>query len=193
MLKIDEGFPWVMWPNNLVDNFVIDPANRIFDYDGNYQFYITFSFDNDITKKSTLFSKLPSYLGIDLDENGFTFIYTYQDGTTEYETVSNKWETKRIYSFCVSKKDEILSIHLDGLLLFSIKLKQKLALNDNSHIIFGAGNFPKNNFNLNYFSVILYRVTIMKEGNEIAHHNFDKFIHNKSFDNTNNCNFIYKI
>lgn len=193
MLKIDEGAPWVMWPNNLVDNFVTEPANQIFDYGGNYQFHITFSFENDIIKRSTLFSKLPSYLGIDLDENGFTFIYTYECGTTEYEIIPNKWEINRIYHFCITKKDEILSIYLDDLLLFTIKLKQKLASNDNSHIIFGAGNFPKNNFNLNYFSVILYRVTIMKEGKEIAHHNFDKFIHNKSFDNTNNCNFIYKI
>lgn len=193
MLKIKEGEPWVMWPNNLVDNFVDDPANRIFDYDGEFDFTIKFSFEEEITKRSTLFSKLPSYLGIDLDENGFTFILTYDNGETEYITNPYKWKTNKEYTFKISKRKKVLNVYLNETLIFSEYLKSKLASDSNSHIIFGAGNFPRNNFNLNYFFVILYELLIVKDGKILSHHTFDKFIHNKSFDNSNNCNFIYKI
>lgn len=77
--------------------------------------------------------------------------------------------------------------------MFNEFLKNKLASDDISHIIFGAGNFPKNDFNLNYFPVILHNVEIVKEKELISKHDFEIFIHDKSLDLTNNCNFIYKI
>jgi hypothetical protein len=77
--------------------------------------------------------------------------------------------------------------------IFFKLLLNKLGGDDNSHIIFGSGNFPKNGFNLNYISLILVEVEVEKDGVVISRHNFNKFIHNKSFDLTNNCNFINKI
>lgn len=193
MLKIKEGEPWVMWPNNLVDNFIEFPANKIFDYDGNFDFKVVFEFETPITKKCSLFSKLPDYVGIDLEEYGFTFIYTDDKKHTEYVYTDFKFEINTKYEFHIKKRENIISVYLNNILVLNEFLKHKLASDNISHIIFGAGNFPKNNFNLNYFSVILHSVEITKEKELISKHDFNLFIHNKSFDLTNNCNFIYKI
>ena len=42
MLRVEEGSPWAMWPNNLVDNFIDNPANKIFDHEGSFTFNLTF-------------------------------------------------------------------------------------------------------------------------------------------------------
>lgn len=193
MLKIKEGEPWVMWPNNLVDNFIEFPANKIFDYDGNFDFKMVFAFEVPITKKCSLFSKLPDYVGVDIEEYGFTFIYTDENKHTEYVFMDYKWEINTKYELHIKKIKNVISVYINDSLIFDEFLKGKLASDDISHIVFGAGNFPKNNFNLNYFSVILHYLSIKKEGILISEHLFDNFIHNKSFDKTNNCNFIYKI
>lgn len=193
MLKIKEGEPWVMWPNNLVDNFIDFPANKIFDYDGNFDFKVVFQFETPINKKCSLFSKLPDYVGVDIEEYGFTFIYTDENKYTEYLFTDYKWEINTKYQIHIKKRKNVISLYVNESLIFNEFLKNKLASDDISHIIFGAGNFPKNNFNLNYFPVILHNVEIVKEKDLISKHDFEIFIHDKSFDVTNNCNFIYKI
>jgi hypothetical protein len=193
MLKIKEGEPWVMWPNNLVDNFLEFPSNRIFDYNCDFEFNLVFELTEDITQKSTLFAKLPSYLGIDLESNGILFILSEVGSETRYITHENKWEINKKYDLTIKREGKTITIDLDGVNIITTEVITSIPNDSNSHIVFGAGNFPQNGFNLNYISVILYYLSIKKEGETISEHLFDKFIHNKSFDNTNNCNFIYKI
>lgn len=193
MLKIEKGNPWVMWPNNLVNNFIDDPANKIFDYDGKFNFILEFEITEPIIDKSSLFAKLPSYFGVDIEHLGLTLIYTTEDGKSEYKFLNYEWKLNKKYVLVISKNDNILKYEIDGLVIFETKINQKLKGDDISHIIFGAGNFPKNGFNLNYISVILYKVSISKDDIIISNHSFDKFIHNKSYDSTENCNFIHKI
>jgi hypothetical protein len=193
MLKIDAGEPWVMWPDMLVANFIENPANKILDYDGDFRFILKYELINPVTKKSSLFSKLPSYFGVDLEENGLTLIITDITGNTDYVFANFTWEVSKIYTLLLLKENNILKIIINNVDILQYKIKDNLAKDDISHIIFGAGNFPKNGFNLNYFSFILHYLLIEKEGIKISEHNFDNFIHNKSFDITNNCNFIHKI
>ena len=193
MLRIKEGEPWVMWPNNIVPNFINYPANRIFDFDGNFVFKIIFELDKPIINKSTLFSKLPSYFGVDLESNGITFILSDINGFTQYHFNDYTWEIDKRYELIIKKNGNSISYYINNILLLNIFIENKLSEDDNSHIIFGAGNFPKNNYNLNYFSLILHEIEIKKEGVVICKHDFKKIIHNKSFDLTNNCNFINKI
>ncbi len=52
MLKITKGNPWVMWPDSLVENFITDPANKILDYNGNFDFKLIFELPNLVNIKS---------------------------------------------------------------------------------------------------------------------------------------------
>lgn len=193
MLRIKEGEPWVMWPNNLVDNFLEHPSNRIFDYNCDFEFNIVFELTDEILSKSTLFAKLPSYLGIDLESQGILFILSEEGLDTRYITHQHSWGVGKKYDLLIKRVNKTLTIDLDSTTIIDIELITSIPDDSNSHIVFGAGNFPQNGFNLNYLSVILHYLSIKKEGVLISEHLFEKFINNKSFDQTNNCNFIYKI
>lgn len=193
MLRIKEGEPWVMWPNNLVDNFLDLPSNRIFDYNCDFEFNIVFELTDEILSKSTLFAKLPSYLGIDLESQGILFILSEEGLDTRYITHQHSWNVGKKYNLLIKRVNKTLTIDLDSTTIIEIDLITSIPDDSNSHIVFGSGNFPQNGFNLNYLSVILHYLSIKKEGVLISEHLFEKFINNKSFDQTNNCNFIYKI
>ena len=192
MLRIEEGSPWAMWPNNLVDNFIDNPANKIFDHEGTFVFKLVFELTELITKRSCLFAKLPSYLGIDLDHDGMSFLFTC-DGETDYRFTKYDWKVGVEYELIIIKVENRVGISLNGVTVVDLTLKSKLDGDHNSHLVFGAGNFPKNGFNLNYTNLILYKLVIERDNKIIAEHDFDIFIHNKSFDKTGNCNFIHKI
>lgn len=193
MLKINKGEPWVMWPDNIVKNFIEFPANKIFDYDGNFEFYLIFELIDEISEKSTLFSKLPSYFGFDLEKNGFTFIISDLDGNLFYFFKEIEWNKNKKYKILIKKEKNILLLNINDNNKLIIELEKPLSKDDNSHIIFGSGNFPKNNYNLNFLSCVLHEMIIKKEDEIICHHNFIKNIHNKMYDITGNCNFLNKI
>lgn len=191
-LKIKKGEPWIMWPNRLANNFIDYPANWIFDYNGNYEYYLTFELTENITEKSSLFSKLPKYFGFDIETFGSTFIYSDND-EMKYVHARCDWEINKIYKLKIKKINNSIKIYLNTQKLYDIFLNDVVKIDEQSHIIFGAGNFPKNNFNLNYLSFIFYELIIIKDNIVISKHDFKNFIHNKSFDLTGNCNFINKI
>jgi hypothetical protein len=193
MLKIKEGEPWIMWPNILGQKFIKDPANRIFDYEGNFSFRLVFELDDVIAKKSTLFAKLPSYFGVDLEEYGILLIITDHKGKTEYLTCNFQWDAGKKYELLITKSQEVITLYIDGEALNLYFIEDKLASDENSHIIFGAGNFPKNDFNLNYLGVTLHELEIIREEETISKHAFEEFIHGKSYDLTDNCNFLHQI
>jgi hypothetical protein len=149
MLKINKGEPWVMWPDSMVANFIEYPANKIFEHNGNYKFILTFELNEDIISKSTLFCKLPSYLGIDLELNGVTFIITESDIDTTYEFKNYIWQSNKKYVLVIEKINNNIVILINEEVIFEYVIQNKIASNDISHILFGAGNFPKNNVNLN--------------------------------------------
>lgn len=193
MLKIEKGKPWVMWPNLLVANFIDEPANKIFDHNGDFEVILNFKLPSDIKSKSTLFSKLPSYFGIDIEENGLLLILTEETNITEYKKCEYTWEINKEYELKINKTNNFIDVYVNDLKYITYVIKTSLAKDDLSHIIFGAGNFPKNGFNLNYLSLELNYLMIKKDGLTICEHLFDTFVHNKSYDKTGNCNFIHSV
>lgn len=193
MLEIKKGEPWIMWPNLLADNFIEDPANKIFDHSGDFKFRIVFELPEKVEEKSTLFAKLPSYFGVDLEPYGFLLIVTEDSMKPEYIPCNFEWETQKKYEMILKKIDNVLSVSIDDITQVVKFVKSSLASDDNSHIIFGAGNFPKNGFNLNYSNLFLYEMEIFRDGSIISKHLFEDFVYNKSYDLTGNCNFIHKI
>lgn len=193
MLRINKGEPWLMWPNRRVENFIDFPANNIFNYIGNFSFRLDFELIDDVTEVCTLFSKLPNYCGINIEPIGCLLTLTYEDNTADYLLHRMSWKTNFMYKLEIIRKDNAIRLFLNDELLLEKILTIELLKNEASQFIFGAGNFPINNENLNYFNVNLYYLEIRKEYELIAMHEFIEFVHGKSFDLTDNCNFIEKI
>ena len=118
---------------------------------------------------------------------------TDDKGKTEYLTCNFQWEANKKYDLLITKSQGVVTVSIDGNALILYFVDQKLASDENSHIIFGAGNFPKNEFNLNYLNVTLHELEIIRDDESISKHLFDDFIHGKSYDITENCNFIHQI
>ena len=98
MLKINKGEPWVMWPNNLVSNYIDVLGNKIFDEKKNYTFKMIFELTEPVDEKQTLFAKLPSYFGIDLSPEGCLLIYKFEDSIETYYLFEKfVWELNKKY------------------------------------------------------------------------------------------------
>jgi hypothetical protein len=120
-------------------------------------------------------------------------IFNEEGDETKYLTKNYGWEPNKKYRLEITKDGNDIKVTINNELIFDITLKTNLIVDSKPHIIFGSGNFPKNDYNLNYFDGTISYLSIKKDGTLISEHTFEKFIHNKSYDLTNNCNFIHKI
>ena len=66
-------------------------------------------------------------------------------------------------------------------------------INNSPLILIGAGNFPKNNFNLNFTEFDLLRFTLSQDEKILADHFFEERIFDKYVDITGNLNFVHKL
>lgn len=208
--------PWLLWPE--VNAYGIDKGSIGSLFNGENDFTLSFNLDLiDIeADKKTLFSILPFYIGFDVEGFSLSFILTTtdEDGNKvpEYFWFNNVIKkTENIFTITYSKDDKKINILLDDVLLM-----EKILTNTNfnniskSHIIFGAGNFPNNNYNLNYAEYEPKNLIFCKKClsyddiinifndekmNEdiIAYFNFKKYTDHKIYDLTGNCNFLNKI
>ena len=110
-----------MWPDLLVGNFNDYPANKIFDHKGDYVFTIEFELVEQITDKVCLFSKLPSYFGVDLRNGGITLTYSEKDKETDYIDANYNWLIDRKYELKIEKKEKNVILTIDKFQIFNFK------------------------------------------------------------------------
>ena len=195
MYKLEKGKPWIFWPDSICSTFPENPGNKILDGSKSFKFSLDIVLEEIGENKQTIFSILPSYMGLDIQDNSSVFVYTL-DSKPHSFNISNS-------SIPINEKAIILleyiykqslSLKINGKIVFLKMLNgSTLGYDSSPHIILGSGNFPKNGFNLNYSSYLINEFKLFDENKCISHHNFKEFIHDKSFDLTNNCNFLHKL
>jgi len=196
MLHISKGNPWVFWPNHICDTFPINPANKQLRGDKNFTLTLDVTINKVKDEIGTILTLLPRYTAIDIYKGRLLFTITKEDEqakyfdlpTTIHDGVDLKIQWKHIsreYFEVFINREKVLHVPLQDM---------GFGIAENPHIIFGAGNFPKNGFNLNYTDITLHYFTIDDAHNKtLCQHKFKKYIFDKSFDLTDNCNFIHKI
>jgi hypothetical protein len=192
MLEIRKGNPWIFWPSSICDTFPTDPANK--KLNGKYSFKLEFDFTllDDSNEKKTIFSMLPMYSGFDVDNGCDIFLYNIGETKTKVlpKLVKVGEKTNIKFEYIYGKR---ITLYINDK-EYSVELNdEELGFDESPHIVFGAGNFPKNGFNLNYTDFNLHNFKLEVNDELISHHEFKKFIHDKSYDLTGNCNFIHKL
>ena len=192
MLEIRKGNPWIFWPSSICDTFPTDPANK--KLNGKYSFKLEFDFTllDDSNDKKTIFSMLPMYSGFDVDNGCDIFLYNIGETKTKVlpKLVKVGEKTNIKFEYIYGKR---ITLYINDK-EYSVELNdEELGFDESPHIVFGAGNFPKNGFNLNYTDFNLHNFKLEVNDELISHHEFKKFIHDKSYDLTGNCNFIHKL
>ncbi len=192
MLKINKGEPWIMWPDAMVSSFIDFPANKIMDFNGDFEILMDFELVEEVKQKGSLFTRLPIYCGFDVESWGAMFILTDENNKMSYLQFDYVWEVNKPYQFQIKKTSNVIEFILNDEVMITHEMSCKLGSNDESHFIFGCGNHPSNDFNLNYIGYNIHYFKITKDGDTICEHDFKEFIHNKAVDITGNCNFIHK-
>ena len=194
MLSINKGEPWLFWPSSICDTFPENPSNLILSGDKDFQFNIDFILKDTSMDQKTVFALVPKYTGLDLYKNETVITITYEDKARYYRlpkiidinvptSVKFQHKVKQHLKVFINNEEEV-----------SESLKDKtFGLSGFPHIIFGAGNFPKNDFNLNYTELDLLRFSIFEDDNIITDHFFEEKIFDKYVDITGNLNFIHKV
>lgn len=192
MLNIQKGNPWIFWPSSICDTFPTNPANKLLTGDSYFKFNIQGEINSKDLNPQTIFCILPEYTGLNLENGKLVFTVTYSTGVEYYEL-----------PFTIKDKFNIIVEHIPYLSFsifinehketYKLSKNKSFGLSQNPHIIFGAGNFPKNGFNLNYADLNLTSFKLSNEDEIISNHDFKSFIHDKSVDKTGSCNFIHKI
>jgi len=194
MLKINKGEPWLFWPSSICDTFPVNPANLLLTGDKSFEFSFDFILTDTSAEQKTIFTLVPQYTGLDIFPNENVVTITYEDKVRYYrlpplvkvgEHTKVKFDHKpKKYFKVFINEEEVVNESLVNI---------KFGCSDFPHIIIGAGNFPKNNFNLNYTEYKLLRFSLFQNGNILADHFFEEQIFDKYVDITGNLNFIHKI
>jgi len=194
MLKLKTGEPWVFWPSSICDTFPEHPGNRILRGDCYFEFDLRFTLREEPVERKTIFALLPKYTGLDIHSEGMVFAYTTEDETSYINLPALIKVGEEVLLTVEHQPNKYLRIFINKELIEEINLDNKVfGLDDSPHIIFGAGNFPKNKFNLNYTSLDLHEFILKGITGVISHHTFEEIIFDKSVDISGNLNFIHKL
>jgi len=194
MLKINKGEPWIFWPNSICETFPEDAGNKILSNKLNYTLEIDFVLTDESDLEKTLFALVPRYMGLNINPTNISFTITFQDDV-EYYTLEHMVVPNQLTNIKLNHiyKDRF-ELFLNGEVILNVDLSEReLGLDNSPHIIFGAGNFPKNKTNTNYTEFEFHKFKLITDGRLISEHTFEEFIHNKSVDISGNCNFLHKI
>ena len=219
MVNIKESEPWLLWPNTVSYGMNKNEIGKTFEGETDFTLSIRVKILSKGPNKRTLFAKLPNYMGLDIekDNNNILFICNFKKNNkveAQYFFINNElgWDFNFItirYNKLIKKID----ILINDINVFEYQLdkEEELSVGEDPHIIFGAGNFPHNGFNLNYCSFDTNYLLISKNYlsyNEISDiyeqkndtldeiiglYNFEEKTDYKINDLTGNCNFIHKI
>lgn len=194
MLSIKKGNPWVFWPSSICETFPENPCNIILSGENSFEFNFDFILRDHSNDQKTVFALVPKFTGLDIFPNQTVITVTYEDGPQYYrlpliikpdQNINVKFDHKPKQYFKVFiNKEEVVNEALTN---------KVFGISDSPHILIGAGNFPNNNFNLNYSDIDYLRFSVSQDGNILADHFFEERIFDKYVDITGNLNFIHKL
>jgi hypothetical protein len=196
MLHIQKGNPWLLWPNNVCDTLPENPANKILNGNHKFELYIDLRINKVDGEIGTIFTLLPHYTAMDIYEGRLLFtMMDINKKSTYWDLPVPIYDGIRMRIHWIHTPNNKFNILINNDIIHTVDLSSVgFDVEPNPHIIFGAGNFPKNEFHLNYTDIELYEFKIINDkSNIICHHKFEEFIYDKSVDITDNCNFINEL
>ena len=194
MLKINKGEPWLFWPSSICDTFPSNPCNLLLTGEHSFEFSFDFILRDKSKLQKTIFTLVPRYTGLDLYPEETVITITYEDKPRYYRLPFPIPVDKHTVVKFDHKPKLYFKIFINNEAVVNESMENKVfGINESPHIIIGAGNFPKNNFNLNYTDFDLLRFTLSQDGNILSDHFFEERIFDKYVDITGNLNFIHKI
>jgi len=191
MISISRKNPWLFWPNSICPSFSSKPASEILKGDKYYKLEIQFSYTPG--NKKDLFGIVPNYTGFSVVDNRVFLGIGYYD-QDDWFPLEHFLQPDTVYTLKFEHQPkESLEVFIDNGSIYKSNLIEKpLAVMDNPQMFIGAAYWPTKDES-DEIDYKLFELKISDEQELLAHHKFEKFIHSKSVDLTDNCNFIHKL
>tara|TARA_B110000285_G_C15139149_1_gene629438 strand:+ start:1831 stop:2418 length:588 start_codon:yes stop_codon:yes gene_type:complete len=195
MLNISKGNPWLFWPSHICDTFPENPANKVLTGFSSFDLVVDLKVNKVQGEIGTLFTLLPHYTAMDIYDGRLLFTLMNRDNETKYYDLPTPlYDGIRLKIHWQHIAKDTFTVFINNNEVLKVDLKENgFATTSDPHIIIGAGNFPKNDFNLNYVDIDLFEFILKQRDKVLCHHTFENYIFDKSVDLTGNCNFINKI
>lgn len=216
-MVVNEAEPWLLWPDTTCFGINTGKISEVFEGVSDFTLAMRLKILSNEPNKRTIFAKLPNYCGIDVESNNtpLLILKLFKGNEELYRYISCNYEIDTefnwlVYRYSISKR--IVEVLVNDIIVIEYKLEddEELTSGVEPHIIFGAGNFPKNGFNLNYcsydFDFLMISKSykqfqeIIKIKNErlldesiVGLYDFERHTDYKVYDLSENCNFIHKI
>jgi hypothetical protein len=217
-MVLNEGEPWLLWPDKV--SYGINKGDIMDTFEGeDFTISMHLKILTKSNQKRTLFAKLPNYMGIDIEKENnhlLLILNLTQNGEEKWEYLFSDLTLGYDVNFLTlhySKENKKIELYINDSLAieYTLKENEEFTKGNEPHVIFGAGNFPHNGYNLNYCSYELDYLIIAKKcvslseikglyNGEIQNvdgvvglYDFAKKTDYKIYDLTGNCNFIHKI
>ena len=191
MLSIKNKEPWAFWPTRVCSGFFKQAGNQLISGTYNFEFSLDFTIRKTYGLKSTIFSILPIYTCLNYYNEHMSNIDVHTENGRDWREIKD--------TIFINKKHNV-TVKNQANAKFTVFLDNKVVIETQqfSHVkdpqmIFGATNFPWHQDNHNYCDLDLHEFKMTHDGKIISHHKFNKYFYDKSFDISNNCNFIHKI
>ena len=215
---IKEEEPWLLWPNEV--SYGLNKGDIMDTFEGeDFTISMHLKILTKTSHKRTIFAKLPNYMGIDIEKennNLFLILNLTQNGEEKWEFLFSDLTLGYDVNFLTlyyKKETKKVELYINDSLAveYTLKEDEEFTKGNEPHVIFGAGNFPHNGFNLNYCSYDLdyliiakkcvslsdikglYNGEIQSVDGVVGLYDFTKKTEYKIYDLTGNCNFIHKI
>lgn len=216
-MVIKESEPWILWPDTTSFEINTGKMSEVFEGYSDFTLSMEIKMISEVPSKRTLFAKLPNYCGIDIELNNtpLLILKLIKSGEELSRYISCNFEINSEFNWVTyrySKSKRFVEVLINDIVVINYKLEsdEELTIGVEPHIIFGAGNFPKNGFNLNYCSYDIHYLLISKSYKQFSEiikikneksldktivglYDFKKHTEYKVYDLSENCNFINKI
>ena len=217
-MVIKNGEPWLLWPNMVSYEINTGEIGKTFEGTTDFTLSMYVKILTKSNDKRTIFAKLPNYMGLDVEKennNLMLILNLNKNGETEWKYLFSDTEIGydfNLITFRFNKTNKILEILVDDRITIEYKLEhdEELSIGHEPHIIFGAGNFPSNGFNLNYceydidfllisksyksiFEIYNIKDNLIIDDSIVGLYDFKKHTDYKIYDLSENCNFLHKI
>ncbi len=217
-MVIKNGEPWLLWPSMVSYDINTGEIGKTFEGDTDFTLSMYVKVLTKSSDKRTIFAKLPNYMGLDIEKennNLMLILNLNKNGETEWKYLFSETQIGyefNLITFRFNKTNKILEILVNDLTAIEYKLEddESLSIGYEPHIIFGAGNFPSNGFNLNYceydidflmisksyksvFEIYNIKENLILDDTIVGMYDFKKHTDYKIYDLSENCNFLHKI
>lgn len=191
MLSIKKSKPWAFWQTRVCSTFHEKAGNVYLSGNEDFKISIELTLKEIYSDQASLITILPHYTAIS---------YINDEQTTAHITTSagmktvNAVDTVRLgkkHKFVIENvANTSFEIFIDGESLIKTgPIREDL----DPQLLLGAGNYPWNDVNHNYCDIDVHSFTLHSNNVLIADNKFEKFIQNKSYDSTENCNYLFEL